>query len=230
MKQIPDKNDQNAMKTMFNHIAKNYDFLNNVMTFFTQKRIKSDAINRLKSDHKRIIDVCTGTGDIAIILSKKYPKSDITAIDFSPEMLKIAHKKSSRQNINFFEANAMSMPFHDNSFDLCTISFGLRNLPDKTLALKEIFRILEKDGELLIIDLGKPKAKWVYPLILDKIIPILGKIFNGNKIPYKYLVESQKDYPSQQEVSKLLQAEGFVEIRNKDFLFGSISSIIARKP
>ena len=122
------------------------------------------------------------------------------------------------------------MPFHDKSFDLCTISFGLRNLPDKSLALKEIFRILEQDGELLIIDLGKPKAKWVYPLVLNKIIPILGKIFNGNKIPYKYLVESQKDYPSPQEVSKLLQSEGFVEIRNKDFLFGCISSIIARKP
>ena len=70
MKEIPDKNDQNAMKTMFNQIAKNYDFLNNVMTFFTQRRIKSDAINRLKPYHKRIIDICTGTGDIAIILSK----------------------------------------------------------------------------------------------------------------------------------------------------------------
>jgi len=229
MNYVPNKNDQNAMKSMFNDIAKNYDFLNDVMTFFTQKSIKNSAINSLKPNHSNILDVCTGTGDIAIMLAKKFPNASITALDFSLEMLKIAKIKSKNLNINFINQNALDMPFLDNSFDLCTISFGLRNLPDITAAIKEIHRILATNGELLIIDLGKPKMNWLYPLILDKVIPILGKIFHENKYPYQYLVESQKDFPSPQNLSKVLQSVGFADTKIRNFLFGTITALTAEK-
>ncbi len=229
MNYVPNKNDQNAMKSMFNDIAKNYDFLNDVMTFFTQKSIKNSAINSLKPNHSNILDVCTGTGDIAIMLAKKFPNASITALDFSLEMLKIAKIKSKNLNINFINQNALDMPFLDNSFDLCTISFGLRNLPDITAAIKEIHRILATNGELLIIDLGKPKMNWLYPLILDKVIPILGKIFHENKYPYQYLVESQKDFPSPQKLSKVLQSVGFADTKIRNFLFGTITALTAEK-
>ena len=229
MNYIPNKNDQNAMKSMFNDIAKNYDFLNDVMTFFTQKSIKNSAINSLKPNHSNILDVCTGTGDIAIMLAKKFPNASITALDFSLEMLKIAKIKSKNLNINFINQNVLDMPFLDNSFDLCTISFGLRNLPDITAAIKEIHRILATNGELLIIDLGKPKMNWLYPLILDKVIPILGKIFHENKYPYQYLVESQKDFPSPQNLSKVLQSVGFADTKIRNFLFGTITVLTAEK-
>lgn len=229
MNYIPNKNDQNAMKSMFNNIAKNYDFLNDVMTFFTQKSIKNSAINSLKPNHSNILDVCTGTGDIAIMLAKKFPNASITALDFSLEMLKIAKIKSKNLNINFINQNALDMPFLDNSFDLCTISFGLRNLPDITAAIKEIHRILATNGELLIIDLGKPKMNWLYPLILDKVIPFLGKIFHENKYPYQYLVESQKDFPSPQNLSKVLQSVGFADTKIRNFLFGTITTLTAEK-
>lgn len=229
MNYIPNKNDQNAMKSMFNDIAKNYDFLNDVMTFFTQKSIKNSAINSLKPNHSNILDVCTGTGDIAIMLAKKFPNASITALDFSLEMLKIAKIKSKNLNINFINNNALDMPFLNNSFDLCTISFGLRNLPDITAAIKEIHRVLSTNGELLIIDLGKPKMNWLYPLILDKVIPILGKIFHENKYPYQYLVESQKDFPSPQNLSKVLQSVGFADTKIRNFLFGTITVLTAEK-
>lgn len=229
MNYIPNKNDQNAMKSMFNDIAKNYDFLNDVMTFFTQKSIKNSAINSLKPNHSNILDVCTGTGDIAIMLAKKFPNTSITALDFSLEMLKIAKIKSKNLNINFINKNALDMPFLNNSFDLCTISFGLRNLPDITAAIKEIHRVLATNGELLIIDLGKPKMNWLYPLILDKVIPILGKIFHENKYPYQYLVESQKDFPSPQNLSKVLQSVGFADTKIRNFLFGTITVLTAEK-
>ena len=229
MNYIPNKNDQNAMKSMFNDIAKNYDFLNDVMTFFTQKSIKNSAINSLKPNHSNILDVCTGTGDIAIMLAKKFPNASITALDFSLEMLKIAKIKSKNLNINFINNNALDMPFLNNSFDLCTISFGLRNLPDITAAIKEIHRVLATNGELLIIDLGKPKMNWLYPLILDKVIPILGKIFHENKYPYQYLVESQKDFPSPQNLSKVLQSVGFGDTKIRNFLFGTITVLTAEK-
>lgn len=229
MNYIPNKNDQNAMKSMFNDIAKNYDFLNDVMTFFTQKSIKNSTINSLKPNHSKILDVCTGTGDIAIMLAKKFPNASITALDFSLEMLKIAKIKSKNLNINFINNNALDMPFLNNSFDLCTISFGLRNLPDITAAIKEIHRVLATNGELLIIDLGKPKMNWLYPLILDKVIPILGKIFHENKYPYQYLVESQKDFPSPQNLSKVLQSVGFADTKIRNFLFGTITVLTAEK-
>ena len=229
MNYIPNKNDQNAMKSMFNDIAKNYDFLNDIMTFFTQKSIKNSAINSLKHNHSKILDVCTGTGDIAIMLAKKFPNASITALDFSLEMLKIAKIKSKNLNINFINKNALDMPFLNNSFDLCTISFGLRNLPDITAAIKEIHRVLVTNGELLIIDLGKPKMNWLYPLILDKVIPILGKIFHENKYPYQYLVESQKDFPSPQNLSKVLQSVGFADTKIRNFLFGTITVLTAEK-
>lgn len=229
MNYVPNKNDQNAMKSMFNDIAKNYDFLNDVMTFFTQKSIKNSAINSLKPNHSNILDVCTGTGDIAIMLAKKFPNASITALDFSLEMLKIAKIKSKNLNINFINQNALDMPFLNNSFDLCTISFGLRNLPDITAAIKEIHRVLATNGELLIIDLGKPKMNWLYPLILDKVIPILGKIFHENKYPYQYLVESQKDFPSPQNLSKVLQSVGFADTKIRNFLFGTITVLTAEK-
>lgn len=229
MNYVPNKNDQNAMKSMFNDIAKNYDFLNDVMTFFTQKSIKNSAINSLKPNHSNILDVCTGTGDIAIMLAKKFPNASITALDFSLEMLKIAKIKSKNLNINFINKNALDMPFLNNSFDLCTISFGLRNLPDITAAIKEIHRVLATNGELLIIDLGKPKMNWLYPLILDKVIPILGKIFHENKYPYQYLVESQKDFPSPQNLSKVLQSVGFADTKIRNFLFGTITVLTAEK-
>lgn len=229
MNYVPNKNDQNAMKSMFNDIAKNYDFLNDVMTFFTQKSIKNSAINSLKPNHSNILDVCTGTGDIAIMLAKKFPNASITALDFSLEMLKIAKIKSKNLNINFINQNVLDMPFLDNSFDLCTISFGLRNLPDITAAIKEIHRILATNGELLIIDLGKPKMNWLYPLILDKVIPFLGKIFHENKYPYQYLVESQKDFPSPQNLSKVLQSVGFADTKIRNFLFGTITALTAEK-
>ena len=229
MNQIPDKNDSNAMKSMFNDIAKDYDFLNNVMTFFLQKSIKRISTKSLNPNHSNVLDLCTGTGDIAIMLAQKYPTAKITALDFSPEMLKIASRKAKNYDIDFIEGNAMNMPFQDNSFDLCTISFGLRNLPDINSALSEIFRVLKKDGEILILDLGKPTLKWLYPLILDKVIPKLGKIFHKNKFPYQYLVESQRDYPSPQKLAKLLQSEGFVDIKIRNFLFGTISALTAQK-
>lgn len=230
MNKIPDKSNSNSMKSMFNDIAKDYDFLNNLMTFYLQKSIKKEATKNLKPNHSNILDICTGTGDIAIILAQKYPSAKITALDFSTEMLKLAKQKTQNPNINFIEGNAMDMVFQDNSFDLCTISFGLRNLPDINSALKEIHRVLNKNGEILIIDLGKPSLKWLYPLILDKVIPLLAQIFHKNKIPYQYLVESQKNYPSPKTLSKHLQSEGFANIKIKNFLFGTISALTAQKP
>ena len=199
------------------------------MTFFTHKSIKNSAINSLTPNHSKILDVCTGTGDIAIMLAKKFPNASIIALDFSLEMLKIAKTKSKNLKINFINGSALDMPFSDNSFDLCTISFGLRNLPNITAAIQEIHRVLAINGEFLIIDLGKPKMKWLYPLILDKVIPLLGKIFHKNKFPYQYLVESQKDFPSPQNLSKLLQSAGFAEIKIRNFLFGTITALTAEK-
>lgn len=228
MTEIVDKNNHKSMKSMFNNIADKYDFMNNIISFYSHKIIKKDAVNKLFTDKpKSISDVCTGTGDIALLLNKKYPDAKITAIDFSKNMLNIAKTKCKSGNIKFLEADFMEIPFEENSFDICTIAFGLRNLPDIQKALQIFNKILKPNGELLIIDLVKPK--WPYSLILNKAIPNLAQIFYRDKAPYQYLVDSTLSYPSPNEICQLLNTFNYSNIKNYNYLFGTISVQKAQK-
>lgn len=229
MNNIPNKNDKKSIKEMFENISKNYDFLNGCMTLFTHRLIRKSALSLAKSNPEKILDVCTGTGDTAILTAEKFPNSQITAIDFSPSMLALAKKKAKKHpNICFLEADATNLPFENNSFDLCTISFGLRNLPDIKSALKEFFRILKPSGQLIILDTGKP-SKFI-TFFIDLIVPILGKIFHGKKIPYQYLAKSIKTYPTPSKIISILEEIGYVSPRCKDYNLEIFSAQTAFKP
>lgn len=148
-----DKNPK-KIQNMFNEIAPCYDFFNNIMTFGIHKLIKSRSVNMLKiKENDKILDVCTGTGDILGIISKKYPKTELFGIDFSTSMLDIAHSRLNK-NIELIEASATSIPYLDNSFDKITITFGLRNIEEEKLATNEMNRVLKNGGKLLHLDFG----------------------------------------------------------------------------
>ncbi len=229
MQNIPDKKDKEAIKTMFNGIADNYDLMNNLISLYVHNIIKKHILKQIKGTPNSILDMCCGTGDISILLAKKYPKSNIYGIDFSEKMLNIAQKKSEKYNIRYIEADVMNMPFNNDSFDLCTISFGLRNLPSVQEALKEFYRILKPSGQLIIMDLGKPKIKWLYPMILNKAIPCLGELIHGNKNPYVYLTQSILTYPAPQDILLTLESMGYINTINTNFLFRTISMQSAEK-
>lgn len=219
----------NEIKEIFNNISDNYDLMNDIMTFFIHKKIKKEAVKQIKPNADKILDICTGTGDIAGYIYNKFPKSKITAIDFSEKMLELAKKKNNKKNIAFIQMNAEQTHFPDNYFDVCIIGFGLRNIPNVTKAIQEFNRILKKDGQLIIIDIFKPKNKWLYSLFLNKAIPYAAKIITGKQKQYEYLIKSIEEFYFVKEISEILLSHKFIVKRTFYHLFSTITTIAAEK-
>lgn len=241
------------VKDLFNQISKNYDKLNNIMSFGLHRKIKLDVINKIhlspsplvgegnfsargtsaekmgEGYNYKCLDLCCGTGDLARILKDTYLQSEVIGVDFSQNMLEIARKK--HPDIEFLEADCTQLPFEDESFDLCIISFGLRNIENMEKALKEIYRVLKKDGYFINLDLGKPNKFFNFFLkpYMYLWVSLLGKLFHGNETPYKYLAVSNETFPSQKELVKIFEMAGFSDIKNKNYLFGQIASQISKK-
>lgn len=223
------KNPQ-VIKKLFNSISKDYDKLNNIMTFGLHKKIRKDSVIGLNlNPEAKVLDLCTGTGDVAGLLKKEYPNAQITGVDFSENMLKIAKEKY--PNIEFLEADCTQLPFENEQFDLCVISFGLRNIENIPKALAEIFRVTKKGGYFINIDLGKPNK--FFNLFLTPYmylwVSLLGKVFHGDETPYKYLAVSNEDFPSQSKLVEMFEKIGFSDVKNKNYLFGQIASQISKK-
>ena len=224
------KDNPESIKTLFNNIAYSYDFINNVISLGLQNLIKNDAINMLQQDnYNRIIDLCTGTGDIALRLTKKFPEAHILATDFSSRMLEITRYKIKGQyNIMAEKADVMALPYEHNTFDLCTVFFGLRNLPDIDKAIDGIYQVLKDDAELLIVDLVKPKLQPV-EVYFGKCMPKIASVFTKDKEAYQYLADSRDSYPSHNDLMKLLQQHKFRVIKRKEYLFGLVSLNLVKK-
>lgn len=209
------------IKKMFNDIAEKYDRNNNIISFGLHKFIKKRAIKDFEFSGK-ILDLCTGTGDIADILSQT---TEVIGLDFSSKMLEIARKK--HPNIQFIEGDCTNLPFEDSSFDAVTISFGLRNIENYDKALDEISRVLKPSGKFFHLDFGK---KFLFAdIIYDFIIPKLVKIFYGNNLPYQYLVQSKKLFFNKKELQKLFEKHNFKLLKHKDYLFGMVSCQLCEK-
>jgi len=227
------KNKTDYVHEMFENLSQNYDFMNNIITFGMHKFIKEKALKNIPiNSGMKILDVCTGTGDIPLILSQNYKNTpEITAIDFSEKMLEIAKQKTKKyNNINFLKADALNLPFEDNYFDIVFISFGLRNLSDTKKGIEELKRVAKKDGCVSSLDLGKSNGmlKHAVRFYFSYVIPVLGKIFNGSSEPYIYLPESGNKFASPQELISIFYDCGFKEVKNYNFAFGAIAQQVAK--
>lgn len=216
-------------KELFNSIAKNYDRINNAISLFTHKNFRKKAINKIIGEHFEILDLCCGTGDITELLKQKYPNAKIIGIDFSSNMLDIARKRF--PDTTFIENDITNLPFKNKSFDLCTISFGLRNVDNLEDVLRECYRILKPDGIFFNLDLGKPNKFWNIFLkpYMNVVVPFLGKLAHGNSMPLKYFSHSNEIFPSPDELKEKYEDLGFKQISRTDFLFGQVSSQICKK-
>ena len=215
-----DKSPEKIQK-MFNQIANDYDKNNNLISFGLHKFIKKLAVKSFKFSGK-CLDLCTGTGDIAKILSKD---CDVTGLDFSTNMLDIARKKY--PNIKFIEGDCTNLPFENNSFDVITISFGLRNIENYNKALDEIYRVLKPNGLFFHLDFSK--KNFIANFLYDFIIPKLVKIFYGNDLPYKYLVQSKKEFLNTDNLIKLFNQHNFEFVNKKNFLLNTIECQLFKK-
>ena len=230
---IFDKKNKESIHTLFNRIAPNYDLINRIMSLGLQAGIKKSsvkkALEKFGKTPEKILDLCCGTGDISLLFQKFCPNAQISGIDFSEEMLSLAKRKA--PNINFIQGDVTKTDvFTGERFDICFIGFGLRNLPDIDDFLENIKNYMNDGGVLAILDLGKPffiMNPYFY-FHYNFLIPLIAKIFNKDVMPYKYLTDSTKTYPSQKEILKKIRNHGFIEEENKNFCFGIIGTQYAK--
>lgn len=230
------------VEQMFDSIAGRYDFMNTAMSLGQHKRWRNKALNaalKLMDNNscRKILDVATGTGDVAFRLHELLPQALITGIDLSEGMLDIARKKLSelpgreRPLIAFGKGDSLSLPFHDREFNLVTVAYGIRNFSDIRKGISEMRRVLRIGGVLCIIELSTPQGlltKPAYKLYSGNIIPWLGKRVSGDSRAYSYLPESIEACPQRENMAALLYAEGFTQVEWKSLTLGALTYYIAR--
>jgi len=215
---------------MFGSIARRYDLANHILScgadFYWRNRAAQIVANW---NPKEIIDLATGTGDLALAIQRKLPESQIVGADFLPEMLEIANRKGLRQTI---VANAMKLPCADSSFDCITVAFGLRNMENCSAALREMARILRKGGHLLILEFSLPRfsiLRAAYRFYLHRFLPIVGSLLTRHKEAYAYLGESIEEFPRGEAMVRLLEANGFRNAAARPLSSGIVTIYTAEK-
>lgn len=215
MSETLNKNPHN-ISGMFNAIAHRYDFLNHLLSFGIDKLWRKTLVKKvLQIKNAKIIDLATGTGDLAIELAKK-TRSKITGVDISEEMLKVGQVKAQKLNLNEFiefkTGDALDLSMYSNQYDIATVAFGVRNFFDTQKGLNEIYNSLVLGGHILILEFGKPAnslLKPLYQFYFSSILPFIGRVFSGNKTAYKYLFQSTFDFPADQKFVAMLETAGF---------------------
>lgn len=222
---------QPLVDAVFHKVAKRYDIMNDVMSA-GMHRVWKDAmvaaLNPRKSTGYRTLDVAGGTGDVAFrIIEASGHLAHATVLDINGSMLGVgaerAKKKGLTQNLTFVEANAEALPFEANAFDAYTIAFGIRNVPDIDKALSEAHRVLKRGGRLLVLEFSEvdmPLLDRFYDQWSFRAIPRFGKMITGDDEPYRYLVESIRKFPNQENFAAMIRRAGFSRVGYTNYTGG----------
>lgn len=211
----------------FDKIASTYDRLNHLMTCGIDRCWRRKAVRALVDPacSQQILDVATGTGDVALsILNYAHPESSLTGIDLSEQMLAIARKKLQGRHCQLMQADAEHLPFADNTFDCVSVAFGVRNFAHLEKGLEEMCRVLKPGGKLVVLELSYPDNKFLlalYKIYTLYIIPLLGQLISGDKPAYRYLAQSILRFPKADKFVPMLQSCGFAQARHSAFTFGT---------
>ena len=219
------------VNSVFTEVYKKYDIMNDVMSFGVHRLWKKNMIDWMNPQkNTSLLDVASGTGDIAKIFSKATDNENkIICIEPNKDMFEVGKKKLLKyNNILWKIAPAEKLPFKDNTFDFYTISYGIRNVTDINLTLKEAYRVLKSGGRFMCLEFSKIDNELLNIIYKNysKIIPYIGKYVVGSSEPYDYLVESIEKFYSQKELSKLMINNNFqnVEFRNLSYGISAIHS------
>jgi demethylmenaquinone methyltransferase/2-methoxy-6-polyprenyl-1,4-benzoquinol methylase len=221
--------DPDAVRAMFDRIAPRYDLANHVLSggvdFLWRRRVAKIVENW---QPKRVLDLATGSGDLALAIQCRLPEATIVAADFSPEMLEVARQKGVRETVL---ADALQLPFDTESFDCVTVAFGLRNMADWAAALREMARVLRPGGHLLVLDFSLPigPLRPAYRFYLHRCLPLLASIVTGHKAAYDYLGGSIEKFPSGGEMIELIEKNGFATASAKPLTGGIATIYVAQK-
>jgi len=219
-----------VVRAMFGSIARRYDLANHVLSCGCDFRWRKRAAGIVAEwNPAKVVDLAAGTGDLTLALENALPQSEIVAADFSEEMLAVAKMKGVGQTV---VADALALPFADRSFDCLTIAFGLRNIRDWSAALREMSRVLNENGRLLVMEFSLPQRsilRGVYRFYLHRLLPILGSLLTGKKSAYDYLGASIEQFPGGEEMLRLIEANGFADARAEPLTGGIVTIYAATK-
>ena len=228
---------------MFDSIAPSYDFMNTMMTGglhvnWRNRALKMASASLPHGAPKLALDVACGTGDVSFRLHELFPKAHITGLDLSAGMLKIASEKlkgmdSDAQNhITFIEGNSLKMPFPNETFDMVTVAYGVRNFEHLEDGYKEMHRVMKPGGVICVIELSEPAngfIKSLYRIYSRRVIPVIGRMVSHDTRAYSYLPESIAACPQRGEMTAMMERAGFKEARFKSLTLGVITIYIATK-
>ena len=218
------------VQNMFSRIAGRYDLMNRLMTAGQDIRWRKQVIRLAQlNDDSCLLDIGTGTGDLAREALAQYPQLKVIAADFTLEMMRVGQKNGA---LNFSSADTLSLPFEEETFDALVSGFLMRNVVDLPQALQEQYRVLKKGGRLVILDTTRPKRNILSPLIwlhMHLVIPLLGRLLTGSGEAYRYLPETTEGFLAAEDLASRMAAAGFRNIRFQRFMFGTIAIHWAEK-
>jgi demethylmenaquinone methyltransferase/2-methoxy-6-polyprenyl-1,4-benzoquinol methylase len=215
------------VQDMFGRIAKRYDLVNCLMTAGQDTRWRREVIRKSKlKPNGQLLDLGAGTGDLAQEALKQVPGCTVTAADFTLEMMWVGKSHSPVQELNWTAADALSLPFRQETFDAVVSGFLLRNVADIMDSLREQLRVLKPGGVIVVLDTTRPAQNKLRPLIdfyLHVIIPNLGKLIAGDAEAYTYLPETTESFLSAEQLAAHMEESGFQQVAFKRLMFGTIA-------
>lgn len=220
---------------MFDQIAGRYDLLNRLMSMGIDQSWRRKTVAALElPPNARVLDIATGTADLAMMIARQHPDAKVIGSDPSARMLEVGNEKVVRGGLDgrveLELGDAQSLPYGDDTFDGCCIAFGIRNVPDRARALREMARVTKPSGRVAILELGEPSVGWLSPIArfhVRKVIPRLGGLLSGSK-EYKYLQESIAAFPAADDFAALMGDCGLEVLASKPLTFGACTLFVAK--
>lgn len=232
------------VEAMFDSIAPAYDFMNTAMTFGMHRRWLRKALDSAGKaldgrEPDAIVDLATGTGEVAFSLAGRFPDAAVKGVDLSEGMLAVAREKlrereerGGERRIRFVQGDCLALDDADGSFDLLTIAYGVRNFENLEKGFREFYRVLRPGGICMILELSRPESRFVrlgYDLYSRTLIPLAGRMVSKDRRAYSYLPESIAAMPPRRRIAEMLGEAGFKKVNFKSMTFGVVTFYIAEK-
>ncbi len=225
---VPEADKAGRVHGVFSSVASRYDLMNDLMSGGVHRIWKDAMMDWLAPrDDQRLLDVAGGTGDIAFRFLRRAPGASAVVLDMTAAMLDEGRKRADAETfgprLDWVVGDAMALPFADNSFDVYTISFGIRNVTRPEVALAEAFRVLRPGGRLMVLEFSQlpvPAMQWAYDRYSFNVIPAMGKAVTGDRASYQYLVESIRKFPDQDTFAAMIRGAGFDQVKYRNLTMG----------